>query len=207
MQATPSLARIAAALHPLAAVPAGDAWNLDEIADLLPGVAPVPAAVLVGLVQREGGVHVLLTRRTDALRNHAGQVSFPGGRIEPGDPDAAAAALRETAEEVGIAAPDIGPMGWLAPLATVPGFTVLPLVATIVPAYVAQPDPREVADVFEVPLSFLLTAGNLRHVQLDWRGKPRTVLEFADHGGFPARRIWGATASILLNLRQRLEVG
>lgn len=205
MQATPSLARIAAALHPLAAVPAGTAWNLDEIADLLPDAAPMAAAVLVGLVPREAGVQVLLTRRTDDLRHHAGQVSFPGGRIEAGDADAAAAALRETGEEVGIAGEDIAPLGWLDPLATITGFTVLPLVATITPGYRARPDPREVAEVFEVPLGFLLASANLRHVQLDWRGKPRTVLEFADHDGVPARRIWGATASILFNLRHRLE--
>jgi len=206
MQATPTLARIAAALHPLAAVPAGPAWNLDEIADLLPGAAAVPAAVLVGLVPRRDGFGVLLTRRTEDLRHHGGQVSFPGGRIEPGDADAAAAAIRETHEEVGIAAADIAPLGWLDPLATVTGFTVLPLVATIAPGYRVRADPREVADVFEVPLAFLLAEGNLRRVPLDWGGKPRMVLEFGDHDGEPARRIWGATASILLNLRQRLEV-
>ena len=205
MQATPSLARIAAALHPVAAVPAAGAWNLDEIADLLPLAAPVPAAVLVGLVAREGGMQVLLTRRTEALRHHAGQVSFPGGRIEAVDADAAAAALRETEEEVGIASPDIAPLGWLDPLATVTGFTVLPLVATIAPRYRARPDPREVAEVFEVPLAFLMATDNLRRVSLDWRGRARTVLEFTGHDGQPARRIWGATASILLNLRQRLE--
>lgn len=205
MQATPSLARIAAALHPLAAVPATPAWNLDEIADLLPGAAPVPAAVLVGLVPRASGVQVLLTRRTEALRHHAGQVSFPGGRIEAADADAAAAAIRETREEVGIAASAITPLGWLDPLATVTGFTVLPLVATIDAGYHAAPDPREVAEAFEVPLSFLLAAHTLRRVSLDWRGKPRTVLEYADHDAAPARRIWGATASILFNLRQRLQ--
>lgn len=205
MQATPSLARIAAALHPLASVPAAAAWNLEEVADLLPDAAPVPAAVLVGLVSRDAGVQVLLTRRTDALRHHAGQVSFPGGRIEPVDPDPAAAAIRETGEEVGIPGFEIAPLGWLDPLATVTGFTVFPLVATIAPAYHARPDPREVAEVFEVPLGFLMTEGNLRRVPLQWGGKPRTVLEYDDHGGMPARRIWGATASILLNLRQRLE--
>ena len=205
MQAMPSLARIAAALHPLAMVPAGSAWNLDEIADLLPDEAPVPAAVLVGLVPRADGVRVLLTRRTRTLRHHAGQVSFPGGRIEPVDADAAAAAIRETGEEVGIAPGEIAPMGWLDPLATVTGFSVLPLVARIVPGYHARPDPGEVEEVFEVPLDFLMAARNLRRVRLDFRGKPRSVLEFADHDPVPARRIWGATASILYNLRQRLE--
>lgn len=200
----PGMRRIAAALHPLSSIPAAPAWNLDEIADLLPDSASMPAAVLVGLVPRPTGLHVLLTRRTNALRHHPGQVAFPGGRIEPGDADARAAAIRETGEEIGLPPSDLAPVGWLDPLATVTGFTVLPLVAAIVPGYRAHPDPREVAEVFEVPLDFLMHAPNLRRVAIDWRGRPRAVLEFADHG-VPAQRIWGATASILLNLRQRLE--
>jgi len=200
----PDLSIVRAALHPLAQVPSGAAWNLDEVADLLPGTAQVPAAVLVGLVPRTAGVQVLLTRRTELLRNHAGQVSFPGGRVEPGDRDAMAAAIREAGEEVGLAPAQIAPMGWLDPLATVTGFTVLPLVATLAPDYVARPDPGEVADVFEVPLQFLMGAANLRQVEFDWRGRPRKVFEYADHGR-PGARIWGATASILYNLRQRME--
>jgi 8-oxo-dGTP pyrophosphatase MutT (NUDIX family) len=200
----PQLARIAAALHPLAAVPDRAAWNLEDIADLLPRSAPVPAAVLVGLVSRPEGLQVLLTQRTDLLRNHAGQVSFPGGRIEPGDADAGAAAIRETVEEIGVPAALIAPLGWLDPLATITGFTVLPLVATIAADYRAQPDPREVASVFEVPFDFLMAADKLRSVPLEWLGRPRNVLEYASHGS-DARRIWGATASILFNLRQRLE--
>jgi hypothetical protein len=86
----------------------------------------------------------------------------------------------------------------------VTGFKVLPLVAAVAPDYIARPDPREVAEVFEVPLDYLMTAANLRSVELDWRGRPRTVLEFVDRG-MPGQRIWGATASILFNLRQRLE--
>lgn len=197
------LQRLQAALHPLAAIPEGAPWNLDEIADLL-HAATVPAAVLVGLVPRERGVTVLLTRRTDALRHHAGQVSFPGGRIELSDADARAAAYRETGEEIGLAPPQLAPLGWLDPLATVTGFKVLPLVAAVAPDYIARPDPREVAEVFEVPLDYLMTAANLRSVELDWRGRPRTVLEFVDRG-MPGQRIWGATASILFNLRQRME--
>lgn len=201
----PELHRLQAALHPLAAVPRGMAWNLDEVADLLPAAAAVPAAVLVGLVPRgHDGLQVLLTRRTDALRHHPGQVSFPGGRIEPFDPDPRAAAIRETGEEIGLAPSQLAPLGWLDPLATVTGFTVLPLVAAITPDYVARPDPREVAEVFEVPLEYLMAAANLRHVDLQWRGRPRTVLEFVDRG-MPGQRIWGATASILFNLRQRME--
>jgi 8-oxo-dGTP pyrophosphatase MutT (NUDIX family) len=198
------LRAIGNALHPLSLVPQGPAWNLDEVADLLPEGAPMLAAVLVGLVPREAGIQVLLTRRTDALRHHAGQVAFPGGQIEPGDADARAAAIRETGEEIGLPASDLLPMGWLDPLATVTGFSVLPLVAAVSPGYRPRPDPREVAEVFEVPLDFLMAAPNLRRVELDWRGRQRIVLEFADRG-MPTQRIWGATASILLNLRQRLE--
>lgn len=201
----PGLRQIQAALHPLAAIPQRAAWNLDEVADLLPpATAPVAAAVLVGLVPRGQGTQVLLTRRTDALRHHAGQVSFPGGRIEPCDADAGAAAIRETGEEVGLAQSQLAPLGWLDPLATITGFRVLPLVAVVAPDYVAQPDAREVAEVFEVPLDYLMAADNLRSVRLDWHGRPRTVLEFVNRDN-PQRRIWGATASILYNLRQRLE--
>jgi 8-oxo-dGTP pyrophosphatase MutT (NUDIX family) len=198
------LQRLQAALHPLAAIPQGTAWNLDEVADLLPAAASVPAAVLVGLVPRGQDVQVLLTRRTDALRHHPGQVSFPGGRIEAFDVDARAAAIRETGEEIGLAPSQLAPLGWLDPLATITGFTVLPLVAAVTPDYIARPDPREVAEVFEVPLDYLMAATNLRSVDLDWRGRPRTVLEFVDRG-MPRQRIWGATASILFNLRQRME--
>lgn len=204
MPASDALRRIAAALHPLGTVPGAPAWNLDEVAGLLPEIAPMPAAVLVGLVPRAEGMQVLLTRRTDALRQHAGQVSFPGGRIEPGDRDAEAAAIRETGEEIGLAPAALSPLGWLDPLATVTGFLVLPLVAAVAPDYRPRPDPREVDEVFEVPLEFLMTEANLRRVPLQWQGGERMVLEFADRGQ-PRLRIWGATASILLNLRQRLE--
>ena len=195
------LARIVAALHPLPDTPTGEAWNHADIADLLPeGRALVEAAVLVGLVQRSGGMQVLLTRRTDALRNHAGQVSFPGGRLEPDDADTVAAALRETFEEVGIAPAQVQPLGYLDPFTTITGFRVVPVVGTIAGDYVANPDPNEVAEVFEVPLDFLLDPANLGSHSLEHRGRARQVWEFS----YPAQRIWGVTASILLNLRERL---
>jgi len=197
----PDLPNFAAALYPLTAAPTGPGWNHADLIDLLPPAGSlIEAAVLVGLVPRIEGIQVLLTRRTDGLRNHAGQVSFPGGRIEIADSDAAAAAFRETREEIGIAAELLTPLGFLDPLATITGFRVLPVVALIAADYVAQPDPNEVADVFEVPLAFLLDPANLATHVLDHRGKPRHVLEFR----YPAQRIWGATASILLNLRERL---
>lgn len=194
--------RIGEALYPLTREPTGDAWNLDELQGLLPEAAePARAAVLVGLVPRADGTRVLLTRRTDALRQHGGQVSFPGGRIETTDSDAVAAAIRETGEEIGLAPAQIAPLGYLDPLATITGYRVLPVVATIDRDYVARPDPNEVADVFEVSLAYLMDPANLATHTLDYRGRARQVLEFR----YPDQRIWGATASMLLNLRQRLE--
>lgn len=196
------IAQLRAALRPLDALPSDIGWNRDELADLLlPATELADAAVLVGLVARAPGTAVVLTRRTDALRNHAGQVSFPGGRVEPDDDGAIAAALRETDEEIGVPAGQVVPIGLLDPLVTITGFRVLPVVAAIDPAYVARPDPGEVAEVFEVPLAFLLDPGNLDQHEVEFRGRQRRVLEFR----YPAQRIWGATASILWNLRQRLE--
>ncbi|GAB3376096.1 hypothetical protein GCM10027431_30510 [Lysobacter rhizosphaerae] len=193
--------RIAAALHPLTDAPAGEGWNHAEIIDLLPeGRALVEAAVLVGLIRREEGMQVLLTRRTDALRNHAGQVSFPGGRLEADDTDAVAAATRETFEEVGIPASLITPLGYLDAFTTITGFRVLPVVATIANDYVARPDANEVAEVFEVPLAFLLDPANLASLSLEHRGRARQVWEFS----YPGQRIWGVTAAIVVNLRERL---
>lgn len=198
------LPRLRAALHPLSAAPVGPPWNQHELAGLLPpAVEPLLAAVLVGLVPRADGLQVLLTRRTGALRHHAGQVSFPGGRIEPGDADAAAAAIREAGEEIGLRPAQILPLGYLDPLLTITGFRVLPLVGAIAPDYRARPDPREVDAVFEVPLQFLMAPEHLRTIPVAFDGRPRSVLEFVDRGN-PQQRIWGASASILFNLRQRL---
>lgn len=207
--------RLVEALHPLDVPPSGPAWNHAEVADLLPGPTPSPegsgsvgaaariaeAAVLVGLVPRHDGARVLLTLRNPQLRQHAGQVSFPGGRLEPQDRDVVAGAIRETVEEIGLLPQQIRPLGYLDPLATISGFRVLPVVALIDTDYVARPDPEEVAEVFEVPLQFLLDPANLAARALDYRGRRREVLEYR----YPPQRIWGATASILLNLRKRLE--
>ncbi|QSX77296.1 CoA pyrophosphatase [Lysobacter solisilvae] len=196
-----TLVRLRAGLHPLDRPPVAAGWNQSELIDLLPSsVRLVEAAVLVGLIDRPDGVQVLLTRRTDDLRNHAGQVSFPGGRVEASDFDATATALRETFEEVGVAPVQVEPMGLLDPLVTISGFRVLPVVAIVDPAYVARPDPSEVAEVFEVPLAFLLDPGNLQRHEIEHRGRARTVLEFR----WPAQRIWGVTAAILLNFRERV---
>ena len=139
---SPAIAAIRAALRPLDRAPGDTCWNAGELEGLLPADAPTEAAVLVGLVPRTDGLQVLFTRRTGGLRHHAGQVSFPGGRLEPGDRDAAAAALRETSEETGIPQALVTPLGYLDPIATVTGFRVLPTVAVIDAGYVAVPDPR-----------------------------------------------------------------
>ena len=204
MPALSPLERIRAALHPLDQFRYEPCWNLSELEGLLPSTEPVAAAVLVGLVPRPEGLRVLLTRRTSGLRHHAGQVSFPGGRIEAGDADAVAAAVRETGEEIGVAPTQITPLGFLDPIATVTGFRVCPVVAAVAVDYVARPDAREVDEVFEVSFEHLMTPANLRLVPMSWRGGTRAVPEFVDHV-HPGQRIWGVSASILLNLRQRLE--
>lgn len=196
------LERLDRALHPLAEPPAGPGWNRADLFDLLPPEFPLrPAAVLVALVDRAAGLHVLLTRRTEALRHHAGQVSFPGGRIEADDASPVAAALREAHEEVGLAASLSRPRGYLDPFVTITGFHVMPVVATVAGEYVARIDPSEVAEAFEVPLSFVLDPDNVHERDVDWQGRQRRLVEFR----YGTHHIWGATAAMLVNFRKRLE--
>lgn len=199
-----ALDRVLRALHPLDALPAERAWNHGELDDLMPPTLR-EAAVLMGLVDREDGPRVLFTRRTEHLRHHAGQVSFPGGALEPGDAGAVAAALRETHEEIGVAAASVEPLGLLDPMVTITGFRVVPVVARIDPAYHAVPDPNEVAEVFELPLDFLLAPDSLFHAEMPWRGRIRRIAELRPWPGGDHARVWGATAIIIENLRQRLE--
>jgi 8-oxo-dGTP pyrophosphatase MutT (NUDIX family) len=199
MQAEALASRLGAALHPLDAPPESP-WNLDDLEGLPLPAQPLPAAVLVGVIPRPAGAGVLLTRRSDGLRHHGGQVSFPGGRIEALDASPAAAALREANEEVGLDAMQARALGYLDPLLTVTGFRVLPTVVLIDPAFQARPEPGEVAAVFEVPLDLLLDPLQLEKVELQFGGRARHVFQYR----YQPQRIWGATASILYNLRERL---
>jgi 8-oxo-dGTP pyrophosphatase MutT (NUDIX family) len=193
--------RLHQAVRPLNDPPQPPGWNHRELHDILPDVPLRPAAVLVGIVERNDGPAVLLTQRTEHLTNHAGQISFPGGSAELDDVDSIATALRETREEVGIGAESISPFGYLDGLDTVSGFHVTPVVADIDAAFVATPDPREVAAVFEVPLAFFIDPANLRFRRMEYRGRPRDIVEFH----FGDRNIWGATAAMLLSLVRRME--
>ena len=153
-----------------------------------------PAAVLVPIVNRPEGLTLLLTQRSADLPDHPGQISFPGGRVEPEDPTLAHAALREAAEEVGLDHLRVDILGQLAPYETVTGYRVTPVVGWVEPPITLTPDPVEVAEAFEVPLAFLLDPANQqRHYRM--LGETRR-----DFWAIPYRDrfIWGATAAMLL---------
>jgi 8-oxo-dGTP pyrophosphatase MutT (NUDIX family) len=160
-----------------------------------------PAAVLMPLVAREEGVTVLLTVRTADLAAHAGQISFPGGRLEPEDADARAAALRETEEEIGLTREHIEVLGEIEEYGTVTGFRVTPVIGVVTPPFVLAPDPTEVAGVFEVPLAFILDPANRRHAVELRDGVERDIYEIL----FGEFRIWGFTARLLVRLVDIIE--
>jgi 8-oxo-dGTP pyrophosphatase MutT (NUDIX family) len=167
------------------------------------------AAVLIALVRRPAGLAVLLTRRTAHLNDHAGQISFPGGRTDPEDTDAIGTALRETQEEVGIAADEIEVIGRLPIYTTVTAYEVTPVVALLDPPRALALDAFEVAEVFEVPLAFLMDPAHHRRQQMDVEGVTRRFLSMP--WGLDAQGddyfIWGATAAMLRNLYAFLARG
>lgn len=188
------------ALLPLEVPPDHAPWNAFELEGLLKPETPREAAVLVGLVQRAGGADILLTRRSDGLRNHGGQVSFPGGRIEATDASPVEAALREAQEEVGLRKDQARVLGYLDPLLTISNFRVVPVVVEIDPGFMPVPDPAEVAEVFQVPFDVLMDPDMLERIELQFGGRARHVFQYR----YQPQRIWGVTASILYNLRERL---
>lgn len=161
---------------------------------------PKAAGVLVPLFERDHGLSVLLTRRAAHLRYHPGQVSFPGGRMEPGDPDVGVTALRETHEEVGITPADVRIAGYLDPVPTVTGYTVTPVVGLIAPDVELVVDAGEVQHAFEVPLAFLLDVRNARQSAREVGGVRLPVVEYE----YASERIWGVTANIIMMLRRVL---
>lgn len=183
-------ARLARALSPEASVPR---HLLEPPAPDLP---LTPAAVLVPLVNQRDGVTVLLTRRTEHLNDHAGQVSFPGGRAEADDPSLIHTAIREAEEEIGLSPGAVEVLGRLPDYQTGTGFRVAPIVAWVEPPFAVTPDPFEVAEVFEVPLIFFLDPANHQRHRREIRGETREffAMPYGEH------YIWGATAGMLFNL-------
>jgi 8-oxo-dGTP pyrophosphatase MutT (NUDIX family) len=161
--------------------------------------ATKPAAVLIPVIDRSEPT-VLLTLRTAELASHAGQVAFPGGKIDPADTSPVAAALREAKEETGLAPALIEPIGYLDLYLTFSGFRILPTVARVKPDFTLVLNPREVVETFEVPLAFLMTPGNHQRKTRDWNGLQRDYYAIS----FENRYIWGITAGILRNLYDRI---
>lgn len=193
--------RLRHAVRALDDPPCAPGWNHAELCDLIGPGPRRAAAVLVPVIERGQQLAVLFTQRTDHLLHHPGQISFPGGGIEVCDVDAVAAALRETREEIGIPAQLMHPLGYLDCFETISGYCVTPVVAHLDSDYQAVPDPREVAEVFEVPLAYFLQPENLRTRRIVFRGISREIVEFLPEG----RSIWGATAAMMLSLVQRME--
>lgn len=174
--------------------------NPELAAEVLASRSPLrPAAVLVPVVARPK-LTVLLTQRTDGMAHHAGQVAFPGGKMEPGDADPIATALREAEEEVGLDRRFVEPLGYLDAYRTGTGYRIFPVVALVRDGFDLTLDPREVADAFEVPLAFLMDEQNHRTHVRPWRGVDRRFYAMP----FAQRYIWGATAGIMKNMHQRL---
>ena len=173
--------------------------------DLNPGMRPnegralTPAAVLLPIVSRQEPT-MLFTRRTPHLSRHAGQVSFPGGRVHEDDLTLVETALRETNEETGIAPSFITVAGFLDSYETGTGFAILPVVGLLTEGFDLLPDANEVEEIFEVPLAFLLDPGNRERRSMEWQGRSRSFYAF----NYDRHYIWGATAAIVVNFADRL---
>jgi len=183
--------------------PAHGDHHIDPVMRAIAEVRPIrPAAVLVPIIDRDEPT-VLFTQRAVHLLDHAGQVSFPGGKIEAGDASPMAAALREAAEEIGLDRGFIEPLGYLDLYMTTLGYRIVPTVARIEPGFHLELNRDEVDDVFEAPLDFLMTEENHALHSREWKGMTRTVYAIP----FGERNIWGVTAGILRNLYERIYRG
>ena len=197
-----ALSRLSAAPLPLAR--RGDHDLNPDTADEMSGSGTVvAAAVLVPIVARATGLMMLLTQRTADLASHAGQVAFPGGKVDPEDAGPLAAALREAEEEIGLERRFVEPLGFLDGYQTGTGFRIAPAVALVSEGFTLRLNAGEVAGAFEVPLAFLLDPANHQTQSREWRGKLRTfyAMPYGDH------YIWGATAGMIRNLYERLMQG
>jgi 8-oxo-dGTP pyrophosphatase MutT (NUDIX family) len=159
-----------------------------------------PASVLVGVVDRQPGATVILTLRAANLSTHAGQVAFPGGRVEDGDATLIDTAMREAQEEIGLDPGHVTPIGLLEPYRTRTGYRIVPVLSVVSQDIGLSPDHREVEDVFEVPLEFLMTAANHQRHSLEWEGAKRLFYAMP----YGNRYLWGATAGILRMMYERL---
>ncbi len=157
------------------------------------------AAVLIGLVEAAEGTRVILTQRTEHLSSHAGQVAFPGGKIDAEDGSAIVTALREAEEEIGLDPAHVDPVGCLAPYASGSGYRIVPVIARVRPGLAYVPNPHEVADVFEVPLAFLMDGANHRIGSRVWNGRTGYFYEMP----YGERYIWGVTAGIIRQIWER----
>lgn len=198
-------ARLASRLDPLdqpprlVSIPRGD-HDLDPEYRAPAETVLTPAAVLVPLVRRPGGWTLLLTQRTNTMPTHAGQIAFPGGRIQPEDEGPVAAALREAFEETGLAPSFVSPIGGYDSYQTGTGYAITPIVAYVEPGFSLAPDPREVDDIFEAPLDFLLNPENHQRHEREFRGRMRSFYAMP----YGERYIWGATAGMIRALYERL---
>ena len=184
----------AAMLHPEISAPAGERHVLAGVSDFR------AAAVLVPIIDYPDEMRVLLTRRPDHMNKHAGQVAFPGGRVDPSDAHPVAAALREAEEEVGLLPQHVEIVGRLDDYHTGTGFQITPVVGLVTPGFTLKPCDEEVAEIFEVPLSFLMNPDNHQRKQTEFNGR------MAHYFAMPYKdyNIWGATAGMLVNLYNRL---
>jgi 8-oxo-dGTP pyrophosphatase MutT (NUDIX family) len=164
------------------------------------GVRPKPAAVLVGVFERDGAAQVLLTQRKSTLSKHAGQIAFPGGRLD-GSETPLDAALREAEEEIGLARRFVTPLGFLDGYLTVTGYFVVPVVARVAQGFELRAQADEVDDIFDVPLSFIMRASNRETHSREWNGLQRHYFVYP----YGDRYIWGATAGMLKNLCDRFD--